>query len=91
MTDHLPRLIITMEQYLRGEVTGQRIVSAVDEFVSSDKVYDLPDALSSKILDLQNRSAMYVADPAKRAEYSGYMDDEELKKVLISFLDRIKN
>jgi hypothetical protein len=91
MTHDFSHLLAFIDKFLRHEITGQQIVNAIDEFVSSDKVYDLPDTVANNTLDLQNQAAMYVANPEKRLEYSGYFDDSKLTEILVSFLRQNKN
>ena len=91
MNENYSQLIAFMERYLRGELTGRQAVHEIDDFVSSDKVYDLPEPLSAQVLELQDSMAMYVADPTKRAEHPGYFGDEGLREALANFMKQMGN
>ncbi len=79
-------LIGKMQAYLCGKAPARDVVRAIDEVVSSDQVYDLPSDVKQAILDLQDRTAMYVADAARRSEFPGYIGDTELRELIEAFL-----
>lgn len=79
-------LVDTLERYLDGTIKGDDLVSTVDEFVSSDRVYDLPDDEQALVHALQDQLALYVSDPGKRAEFAGYLSDADVKNIVRKFI-----
>lgn len=86
MTSAFRTLSENMTRFLANEISGAEIVSAIDRFVSDDKVYELPEDACKKVLKLQDEVAFYVADKDMRKEHESYFGDDRLRNIISKFL-----
>ncbi len=86
MTAQFKKLVRRMAEYLSGECPANDLVSEIDNFVSDDYVYELPETDAQAVQNLQDRTAFYVSDPEKRQEFHEYIGDNELRALIQEFL-----
>ena len=55
--NQLSVLTESMKQFLRGEVSGRVVVKKIDDFVSDDCSYELPDDLNQAFVQFKAFSA----------------------------------
>lgn len=75
-----------MKNFVDGNLSAKNLALTIDQFVSDDHVYSLPNELCEKILALQDEVAFYVFDPEMRKEHDSYIDEEQLKLKIEIFL-----
>jgi len=89
MSSKFASVLAAMHAYLRREVSGSELVQAINNFVSSDAVYDMDDATQRQILELQDTFAFYVQDQVKRREHPSYIGEPELEKIIRAFVAKV--
>lgn len=76
----------TMLGYIAGKNEGSTVVSAINDFVSSDCVSALQQNIVDEIFRLQDEVAFYVPSSSARTEYTGYFGDEKLTAIIKAFV-----
>jgi hypothetical protein len=82
--EHLYRLC---EIFLEGQEKGEldRLIAFVDDFVSSDKVYDFEDHLQRAVLSLQDTLAIFDAENPD-VPRTGFASLKQVSGAVYSFL-----
>ncbi len=86
MTEAFENLLRNMSLYLADSRAAPQIVRDIDDFVSDDHVYELPENDAKTIHALQDSTALYVCDPVARREDPNYIGDHELQGLIREFL-----
>lgn len=73
-------LLVLVDGYLTGSISGRTLVKAVDDLVGDDVVADFPPRLRKLTDAFQSELALYVADAQTQLESDAYFGDEELSE-----------
>jgi hypothetical protein len=78
INEHAMKIYVSLEKFLRDEITAMELVRIVDEVMLE---FDGDDDATNKILDdLHIDIALFVADPTDRKEDPSYIGPDELAK-----------